>query len=650
MVTYEGFYGGAGSVLEGDYGNLTGYAGGITNLGFPGSPQTANQLQDTMNAVKHGTKVFEVSMLQPDVGETIPEQHFDEMRALMKLTGIKPSVHAPVIDSVGFGEQGWGKEQGRADNERRMFNAIEKAQMLDPSGNLPIVFHATNGTPGVQYRPWNKDADREEEKDEFGRVMESGTIVNMRTGQMTPVKREEKWRTHSFNGEKKSQLFEVKDNVGAMNRGEWENKLTEVAQMNKHAEEIMGGARMMIADYEGAHISPDGKFLRQTEKEGVYDNLPAIDPNSGRAEALNKLQKAGLFLNNAELSFEGAFDIAYEYGTEQQKERLEALARDYNAKKPFGSETHHLKNINGESVNIFSSVNRQTNLDEAIKELSDITQDKIVVKNGRPMRSEGWGAPKICKLSEDLALDKASETFGNLAIKSYDKFKEKAPVIAIENAYPSQALCDANSLKGLVEKSRERLVKHLVGKGMKEDKAQTFAAEKVGVTFDVGHVNIVKGKGFGDDEILRQTKVLTEDKTMVKHVHLTDNFGYADSHLVPGMGNVPIKSIMEELEKTGRLDEMRKIAECGGIVQHFKKVPHSMTLASMGSPIYGMKNAPTWGQAMDFSGSYFGGYGTVNPATHHQYFGSGFTTMPVELGGQMAGAGQQSRFGGTPMA
>jgi len=29
-------------------------------------------------------------------------------------------------------------------------------------------------------------------------------------------------------------------------------------------------------------------------------------------------------------------------------------------------------------------------------------------------------------------------------------------------------------------------------------------------------------------------------------------------------------------------------------------------------------------------------------------YGSGFTTMPVELGGQMPGS--QSRFGGTPMS
>ena len=49
---------------------------------------------------------------------------------------------------------------------------------------------------------------------------------------------------------------------------------------------------------------------------------------------------------------------------------------------------------------------------------------------------------------------------------------------------------------------------------------------------------------------------MAKDKTMVKHLHLTDNFGYADTHLPPGMGNVPIKgmlinSVKEPLEQMG---------------------------------------------------------------------------------------------------
>jgi sugar phosphate isomerase/epimerase len=635
MESYEGFYDGGISALSPESGVLTDYRMSAANLGFPGSPQSANQVQDVVNAIKHGTKTFEVTMLQPDVGESIPRQHFEEMKALMKLTGVKPSVHAPVIDAVGFGEQGWGKEEGRADNERRMFGAIEKAQALDPSGNLPIVFHATNGTPGAVWRPGD------ESKGEPERVLQSSGMINVETGQAQNVNRELKWRPSSFSkldgyGEKNKDYgkeieYDVAGSVDSANRADWESKLTEVAQMNKHAEELIGSAPLMLAEYQNAIVTKKG--IVGFDEEGNQKWLPAIEKEE-QVHSFNQLGKADLFLENAELSFKSAFGQAYTYGTEKQKAELEKLANKYTEK------TQKTRGM------VWGPVKKQRLLDEAIGSLRNITDDKKEKINGKEVIV---GAPQVFKLSEDLALEKASETFGNLAARSYEKFEDKAPVLAIENTYPTQALSDAESLKNLIKGSRKNFVRYLTGeRGMNKKVAEKLAKDKIGVTWDIGHLNMVKGKGFDDKEVLRQTKVMTKDKSMVKHIHLTDNFGYADTHLVPGMGNVPTKAIMEELEKTGRFDDMRKIVEAGGMVQHFKKLPHSMTLAAFGSGIYGMKNGPTWNQAIDMQGSYFGGYGTLNPQTHHSYFGAGFTTMPVELGGAMPGG--QSRFGGAPMA
>jgi hypothetical protein len=47
-------------------------------------------------------------------------------------------------------------------------------------------------------------------------------------------------------------------------------------------------------------------------------------------------------------------------------------------------------------------------------------------------------------------------------------------------------------------------------------------------------------------------------------------------------------------------------------------------------------------------GGYFSGYGDSNPSVHHSVYGSGFTTLPRELGGNIPGT--QSRFSGTPNA
>jgi len=632
-TSYESFYNGGASSLSPDYGNFTGYRMSASQLGFPGSPQTANQIGETINALKQGTKAFEVSLLVPDTAETIPTQHFKEMRALMKLSGVKASVHGPLIDAAGFTDKGWGGDSGRENNERRMFSAIEKAHILNPDGNIPVVFHSSNGSPGAEWRPGNKDLG----ENKF--VIEQGTAINRETGQAAAIKREYKFRPEAphllkkgeVEGAPAGRLFDVEGSIEAVNNSEWKNKLTEVAQMNKHAEEIMGSAAINLPKYKDAVVDMDNPNIVLDLK--TRKRLHPLSENSVQAESYEKIRKAGIFLENAELSFIGAFHQAYKYGTEEQKKELEKLSEKYSEGARMSSTT---VNMGGgrRGAMVWGPVKRQRVLNDAVEKLEEITSNK---------------SPELFQLSEKFAMGKASETFGNLAMKSYEEFGEGAPTIAIENMFQGFAFSRADDLRDLVKKSRKNFVDKLVNDdGVGRKRAEKIAEKQIGVTWDVGHLNLLKKSGFTDKDIVEQTKIISKDKSMVKHIHLTDNFGYADTHLAPGMGNVPIKAILEELEKTGRFDEMRKITEAGGFVQQFKKSPHPMTMAAFGSPIYGMKSAPYWNQVMDVQGSYFGGYGTINPSQHHSMYGSGFTTMPMELGGQMPGG--QSRFGGTPMS
>ena len=653
-TNYESFYEGGVSSLNPDYGNFSGYRMSAAQLGFPGSPQTANQLGETVNALKQGVKTFEVTMLTPDTAETIPTQHFKEMRALMKLSGVKPSVHGPMIDAAGFDEKGnWGNGFGREDAERRMFDTLEKASILDSNGSVPVVFHSSAGAPGAEFRPGKKEWGEE------NIVMQRGAAINKETGQAVAIKREYKLRpeeprlleegkgysrdsngniNYDFRGEPTIEkykgrpagvLFDAESTIRSINFGEWENKLTETAQMNKHAEEIMGGSPVNLREYKNAAISRDGKEIRDIKTKKP---LPFFDEGGGEGQylAYNKLRKADIFLDNADLSFKTAFHQAYKYGNPFQQKELKKLSENYK-KEMDGDDDEEYFKLRG-FTSILNPIKKIQVLDNALKELGKITDR---------------APPKVFQESNEFAIDKAAETFGNLAKRSYDELGgKKAPVLAIEPFHPGAALFETKDMMELVKKSRDNFSNKLVSeKGVNKKEADRIAESKIGVTWDVGHINLIKKYGFTDKDIIEQTKKITP---MVKHIHLTDNFGYADTHLAPGMGNVPIKGILEQLEKNGRFDEMRKITEAGAFVQQFKKSPHPITMAAFGSPIYGMKSAPYWNQAMDVQGSYFGGYGTINPSQHHSIYGSGFTTMPIELGGQMHGG--QSRFGGTPMA
>jgi len=630
----ESFYAGGSTNFDSEYGGYVGYSMNTATLGFPGSPQTANQIGEAVNAIKQGTKVFEVSMLGvQDADQTIPKQHFDEMRALMKLTGVKPSLHGPVMDPAGFGQRGWEGEEGRKDNERKMFDAIEKAHMLDPKGNTPIVFHSSNGTPGSEYVPGGKGEDKFKEK--------KASIINKESKQVNQV---EEHRTYYLNTSDKDfkraekygdmdeggTLLTPEDAIRSQNETEWDERLKEIAHGKKYADEAfdraMGNARAL--ELTNMEV--------KTEEDRKKFHIMKESDSSLSAE----FNKASLLLDNNHTSFRALFNRAYKYGSDDQKKRLRDMSERWQKDRKE-------KLIENDDRNEFKIQIAQSQLqDHYFGELMHITAQRAKKENGKIIFDDSSGAPKVYENAEKFAMDKAAKTFGNLASKSYDQFGDTAPVIAVENLFPGFAYTKTEDLKKLIDKSRDGFKKYLMKeKKMREGKAEKIAKKHIGVTWDVGHLNVLKKKGFTDKDLIEETKKIAP---YVKHVHLTDNFGYSDSHLALGMGNVPLKGILEELEKTGRLDEMRKIVESGGFVQHFKKSPHPLALASLNGGMYGLGAGANWSSAMDTHGAYFGGYGTTNPEIHHTYFGAGFTTMPTEMGGQMPGGA--SRFGGTPMA
>jgi len=90
-------------------------------------------------------------------------------------------------------------------------------------------------------------------------------------------------------------------------------------------------------------------------------------------------------------------------------------------------------------------------------------------------------------------------------MKSYNKFGESAPTIAVENWAPGTAFSRADDLKGLIEESRKNFVGQLVKeKNMSEAKAKKIAEKHIGATWDVGHLNLYKKRGFTDKDIVKE--------------------------------------------------------------------------------------------------------------------------------------------------
>jgi hypothetical protein len=162
-MAYEFVYPGGSDSLEPSYGNFIGYRSPASSFAITTDPRTANQVKEVSDKLNMGLKQIEVEGVSPEVLESIPEQHLDEIKRLTKLTGAKASLHGPVVEPSGFTKQGWS-EENRAGVERQMQSAVERGHKLDPNGNMPVTFHSSGLLPGSVTEMVEEGGKRKEEE------------------------------------------------------------------------------------------------------------------------------------------------------------------------------------------------------------------------------------------------------------------------------------------------------------------------------------------------------------------------------------------------------------------------------------------------------------------------------------------------------
>ncbi len=577
---YQGGY----SSLSPSYGSIfTGYRVSASELGAPTKPDTANQIQQVNQLLNQGIIPIEVSVLQPEIFDQIPKQHFKEINRMAKLTGAKISVHAPLVEPSGISEQGWS-EANRKLAENQLNDVVERSIEMDDKGGMPITIHSA-GIPGTEYKMTPE-----------GKKVEKLIVINQETGKMAPIEEEIKFLPGMEVKElEKGKFRDPMEELNILNESEWDNSLSQVTFYKEGADRILSENSIQIQ-----HLMEDiesGKFKPE-------------DLTPTQRQAYGHLMNAETYLQNTHQNLNGLFNKAYKFGTEEEKRELE------KASQKFKKNLEESKDLIGQSRTIQG----------LIMDLKKVN-------------------PSLYLPIEDFAIKHSSQTFANVAFNAFDKHKDKTPKISIENMFPGMAFSSGEAMDNLITKSKEKFVEKAIEKGYSDSEAREQADKIIGMTLDIGHLNIAKKRGFKDKDLLKEVEQIAKH---VKHVHLTDNFGYSDSHLPPGMGNVKFKEILEELEKTGTLKGTRKIVEAGGFVQHFGISPYPASLEAMGSPIYSMQMAPYWNQALGLYQGYYGGIGPTFPQIHYETLGAGFSQLPAELGGQRPGT-VGSRMSGKPM-
>ncbi len=572
-------------------------------LGLTTDPRVANQIAALSQSLNQGVSVMEIGTISPQVFETIPKQHFAEMRRKAKLAGAEVTLHAPIqgTDPAGFGERGYD-ESNRESVERQLKDVVEKAILLDEKGNMPITIHGSNAAGSTFKYIMDKETGKRK------KVTDMLIAVDRETGQLIPIKEEIKFYAQPKIDEKTGEVlnFSINKNhspeeqLENHNSTKWLDSLQKVEFERENAEKLIKDVDPMVQ----MGILSNSLTQQTPEIESAKQKIYFAEQH---------LQEASRV---AQMEFSRAYKIAKEKGDEEQINNLNKISEEY---------AKNLSIVKGKKIPLESSL--------------PFVQSQALGKLIDGLR--GIKTPEQFVPIEDFSIDKASETFSNVAIHAYEKKGERAPALSIENLYQEMGFSQGKDLKNLVMKSREKFVEKLAKqKGISNSKAEQIASKLIGVTFDVGHLNISRKAGFNEKDLVKEAKEVSK---FVNKVHLTDNFGFNDSHLPPGMGNVPFQALLEALGEKGA--KAIKINEVGGWFEHFKSSPFPQILEAYGSPIYSSGTGPYWSQAGGFQQSYMEGYGQMLPQINYQTFGAGFSQLPQNLGGQQ---GQQGggRMGG----
>ncbi len=587
-----------------------GYQMKASELGIAVDPRTANQIAMLSQALNSGIVPVEIGVLSPETFDQIPKQHFEEMRRKAKLAEAKISMHAPMVEPAGFGQQGW-EESNQKSAEHQLMDIMDKAALLDDKNNIPVTIHSS-AYAGSTYT-FEKDPITGKRI----KVPEQLVVVNRETGQMLPVRKETKYYAESG---AKPITMSPESHINTLNASDWDNEIDKVVFHKENASRLL------------SNVPPSEFIVYQHAKEDP--NYAAQLSPEQRNLVLN-VDLAAAHLKNAQMALNGAFNKAYKYSNEEEKKQLAKVSEGYAKQLWGGVDINRLRSekkqpTQEELRNIQEAQMNLTHQANSLQGFAEVLRD-----NFRPI---------LYERVEDFAIEKASETFANVAMHTYETYEKKgkvAPIISIEHLPAGMAFSQAGDLKKLVETSQGEFKKKLIDKEhMSESQADKVARKLIGATFDVGHININKKYGFTDEDIRKEASEIAKH---VKHVHLTDNFGYSDSHLPIGMGNVPVKEIMEEFEKQGV--KTRKINEVGGWFEHFKTNPFAQILEAAGSPIYDTGAGPYWSQRTGFIQNYNAGYGMMLPSINYETFGAGFSRLPQELGGS-AQQGSGGRMGG----
>jgi len=406
-------------IYQGGYSSLDPSNNYITagTIGMTTDPRVANILQEVSTKLSSGVKQIEISAASPEVFDAMPKQHLKEVNRLSKLTGIDVSLHAPVIDVSGIDPRSGFSESERELSERKVTEALLRAKELNPDGSIPVTFHSAEGIPGSQLLPPSQRKEGEEHK----RLI----VINKETGRLAPLEPEIEY--HPELEKLEPTRVTPEQRLDKLNNTEWSNRIAQLIFNKERADELLEKSKPFIE-----HLIEEietGKF-----KEEDFKFSPDLQ------RAYRHYENAQAYLHDIHAQASSLFSRAYEFGNEHQREILKAYSENFGKNIKKASIPNPLSKNKEPLPNPFVQAQAMHELIHGLKRIT----------------------PEMNVPIEGFAVEKSAQTFGNAAFNAYKKFKDKAPVLVIENPPAGFALSTGEDIKNIVEESMKQFVENAI--------------------------------------------------------------------------------------------------------------------------------------------------------------------------------------------
>jgi hypothetical protein len=264
-----------------------------------------------------------------------------------------------------------------------------------------------------------------------GKEPEETIIINKESGSMHRLP----LVSRHFPGEEGNK--NVKTELDKLNEEQWTDNLRQLEYRNDMGKEAI-------------EKSLNTNLLAEAEKKAGKK----IGPEEENAQF--EFNRGVTFLNSSYNNMKQLFEMAYANSSEIEKNKIKKYYKD----------------IEDKAIRIKENPKDTTHNAIIMK---DILKEGVeTLKNIAP--------PRLFENLTDFSKEKTVETISNVALASYKKFGDTAPIISIENPPAGGAFGRGEDLKDIVEKSRAQFVEKAVKGGMNEREAKESAKKLIGVT------------------------------------------------------------------------------------------------------------------------------------------------------------------------